>query len=763
MRRTISACVISLLLLAFAPPASTQAAVGYDSSYFGESAFLAIAPGTTGQFAAGFNNTGVVGWQTGTSSQVNLAICAADKVTCNITSPNAAWASGWYSTSAYATQSTSFVGPGQTGWFVYSVRAPATASGTARFNGDVALASTGQLVHPEGYFQEATVQSGSAGAMRLDVSPSYQTAQIGTFPLVTATLTTDPPSSSTTRTPVANTAVTFEVTNTNPLNPPQTFTMITNASGVAAITYTRNNTGTDSIVAYVTATPAVRGNANVVWSVKGSAITVTPKDNQTRANDASGCRAYSYVANNPTTGQPQANAPLRVNFLENINRTSDQDGGATIEGISPTPTAPVAVTSSAAGTGTFTVCGNGSTARVTPMLFDNFGNANTNLLEAGDSADAGGSITFQTRVPVLTVTPTDSGGRVVGDQRVYTISAVDQFGAAYTGPVRIGFQELTDSDPATTTGAYITWVDNDASLATGGASGPAAPAGATDIPDVQSYLLSALNGAGQATFGIYAPSATSGRPVVWVDANTNAVLDAGEASALGGATTWAASSLSGCSLTRSKGPLVPTSTGSANAGVLSEGDVFVVFTFRDQSGTVMTPPSPTLVTFQVTNTGGATIALRVEGQSADTMIGGGSTMTQSTPNAISGSTTYAIVDSAGATAASVSASATVGGVPISCGPLSLRWVAANAEPTSGSLNGTVIDLDKGSNTSDGGSYVLQTPGGNYVIGYSNRQTLIVTSTVATEAQFEAALSNGDTVLWTYSSGAESHNITTNVP
>ena len=144
------------LLLGFSAPASAVA--GYDSSYFGESAFLNLTAGQSGQFAVGFNNTGSTGWVQGSGSQVDLQVCLANKTTCGVASPNAAWASNWLSSTAYATTTTAFVGPGQTGWFVYNVVAPAGSAGTtARFNGDLALHATGQQVHPQGYYQDASV------------------------------------------------------------------------------------------------------------------------------------------------------------------------------------------------------------------------------------------------------------------------------------------------------------------------------------------------------------------------------------------------------------------------------------------------------------------------------------------------------------------------------------------------------------------------------------------------------------------------------
>ena len=159
---TALAVVASLL----AGAAGQAAAVsGYNSAYFGESAFLTLGPGQSGQFAVGFNNIGSTGWLTGSTSQVDLAICLPDKVTCNTLSPNTAFASSWLSSTDYATTSTTYVGPGQTGYFVYNVTVPAgTTPGTYRFNGDLALHATASMIHQEGYYQDVNVPSVGAAA-----------------------------------------------------------------------------------------------------------------------------------------------------------------------------------------------------------------------------------------------------------------------------------------------------------------------------------------------------------------------------------------------------------------------------------------------------------------------------------------------------------------------------------------------------------------------------------------------------------------------
>jgi hypothetical protein len=163
--------VVASLLVGTAGTAA--AATGYNSAYFGESAFLTLAPGASGQFAVGFNNTGSTGWLVGSASQVDLSICLADKLTCNVTSPNAAFASGWLSSTAYATTSTTYVGPGQTGFFVYNVAAPsAAAAGTYRFNGDLALHNTASMINQQGYYQDSDVAQPGTAPVLTSLTPN---------------------------------------------------------------------------------------------------------------------------------------------------------------------------------------------------------------------------------------------------------------------------------------------------------------------------------------------------------------------------------------------------------------------------------------------------------------------------------------------------------------------------------------------------------------------------------------------------------------
>lgn len=754
--RWIAGFLTGLLLAAVfgglaAPQASAVA--GYDSRYFGESAFLSLSPGQSGQFAAGFDNTGGIGWQTGTSSQVNLAVCLADKITCNVTSPNAAWAQTWFSTTAYATQSTSFVGPGQTGWFVYSVRAPSNAvvGSSVRFNGELVLAVTSEKLHPEGYYQDASVAGSTITPASIDVTPVVQTAKLGLFPTVSATVKDAAGAG------IPNIIVGFEVLSDTSLNGSLFLTAITNSSGLAAITYTRNNPGTDAVTAYVASTPTLRDYATIYWTVSGASISVTPDTSVTAASDQ--CVTYSYTAKDPTTGANLNTVTLYLNFLENIGRTSDADGGATLVGnstTSPTPTTGVPETTSTTGTGTFQACGNGATLTLTPILYDNQGGGLAVKYETGDSVDAGGSVTFQSRVVTLTVTPTTADDQVANTQRAFVIDALDQFDDPYTGPVRISFKELHDGDATTSTSALVAWVDADTSPTQATASGGSAPSGASDIADTDNAVIANLNADGRATFGVFAVGSATATPIVWIDSYANALPGADETQDLGGVTTWAPIELSSCALTRNKN--IAAASPVADAGAFSHGDIFVIFRYVDQSGNAFDPMPDGVVTFTITRISG-TLSIRAEGRTTNTTLSSGSTTT-STAFTVSDSDTTLVMDAADAASATVTASSTAGGKTVTCGPISVFWADANPEPTSGTLNGTIKQVEKGTSVLDGGGYVVQIANGQkYVVNYSNTQSFIVEGNPSDESEFEAALSVNDTILWSYGTGARSHNIT----
>ena len=171
--------------MSFGSPAVAApiAGAGYDAVYAGESVFTSTGPGDRGQMSAIFFNAGTQPWSPGV---VSLLVCLADKVTCNVPSPNAAYARDWYSATAYATVATPVL-PGQNGFFVYNFQVPLSAppGTTVTFNGDVGLTATGALLHPSGYYQQNTVPR----ATGLSASAVFDADPIAADAVSTAALT----------------------------------------------------------------------------------------------------------------------------------------------------------------------------------------------------------------------------------------------------------------------------------------------------------------------------------------------------------------------------------------------------------------------------------------------------------------------------------------------------------------------------------------------------------------------------------------------
>src|SRR6266513_2134032 len=154
--------ILALVALCIAyAPTPALAVTGYDSAYSGESAFVTIIPGQTLQFQVFFSNTGTLTWTKGGETQVDLAACLADKVTCNAQDPSeTSWNSGWLSTARYTSTTQATVAPGMLATFAYNIKAPSDATaGVHRFNGDLVVASSGARIHPEGYYQDAEIQA----------------------------------------------------------------------------------------------------------------------------------------------------------------------------------------------------------------------------------------------------------------------------------------------------------------------------------------------------------------------------------------------------------------------------------------------------------------------------------------------------------------------------------------------------------------------------------------------------------------------------
>jgi hypothetical protein len=176
----ITAAALAFSMMAAAVPAA--AVTGYDSAYAGESAFVNIVGGQTQNFQVFFANTGTTSWVKGTGTQVDLAACLEDKVTCNAQDASeATWNSGWLSAVRYASTSQTTTPPGSLGTFSYNILAPVgVAAGIYHFNGDVVLSSTGERIHPEGYFQDANTGVSAGAAQITSLSPTTGSNNGGT-------------------------------------------------------------------------------------------------------------------------------------------------------------------------------------------------------------------------------------------------------------------------------------------------------------------------------------------------------------------------------------------------------------------------------------------------------------------------------------------------------------------------------------------------------------------------------------------------------
>lgn len=425
---TALAVVASLL----AGAAGQAAAVtGYDSAYFGESAFLTLGPGQSGQFAVGFNNTGSTGWLTGSASQVDLSICLPDKTTCNTTSPNAAFASSWLSSTAYATTSTTFVGPGQTGYFVYNVTVPAgSAPGTYRFNGDLALHGTASMIHPQGYYQDVQVPSvGAAAKLACTANPTSIPAGTNNVSGAGATSTitvTIQDANGTTVSGDNSTKITLSQAGglgADLGNGPDASATVTAANGIATFTLTAPassaSTGTDQLSASSPTFATLTGcQANVTFTGPGAATALAVSLSQSTFNSPAGGTATV------TAKLVDANGVATTNTGTSNITVSFSVSDATICSVSPATN--TIAPSGASTTTTLTMSGVPGTCVVTAAATGlTSGTATAKTVAAGPAA--------QLAITSNTCANTPTTANTAGSQCYIRVTVQDAAGNAIVG------------------------------------------------------------------------------------------------------------------------------------------------------------------------------------------------------------------------------------------------------------------------------------------------------------------------------------------
>ncbi|HEV8536495.1 MAG TPA: CAP domain-containing protein [Candidatus Limnocylindria bacterium] len=95
--------------------------IGYHARWTGQTPDPTLAPGQTTTLVVALQNIGYRGWYAGVPNQQAALGTSAPL---DVARPDLAF--GWLSTSRIATTTTSYVGPGQVGWFQFTVRAPSS-------------------------------------------------------------------------------------------------------------------------------------------------------------------------------------------------------------------------------------------------------------------------------------------------------------------------------------------------------------------------------------------------------------------------------------------------------------------------------------------------------------------------------------------------------------------------------------------------------------------------------------------------------------
>jgi len=744
MRRLTTA--ISAVALAFSMNLAlvpAAAASGFDSAYAGESAFLTLTAGQTGTFTVFFANVGTSSWVRGTATQVDLAACLDDKITCNQQDAseapfNPGGTTGWVSATRYASHTQTSIAPGNIGTFSYNVQVPSSATGVHHFNGALVVSATGADVHNEGYFQDVSVSSVSCTPTTITTTPANKQEIVGATHTQSATVT------------CANGAgavgaeVTFAIqTPTNSLNQSLVLKAISDASGNASVTWSRSNPDVDSVSVFPSLFPAVRATATVQWVVQ-SVLTCSPTTSQTVLNNNS--VIYTLTVKDPKTGQPLGAG----NVISIGVQTAVTRGTATISTTNGTVAADLTTNANATagkqintvptdanGNATFTVNGSGST--VTPQVWlegTTLGGNGDTTLDSSEFQALCGAVTFaNVNSATLTIASSMAGTQAQGAQRVYTVTAVDSSGNPANIDVNIGFVEALLNTQGTN--AVVTWYDNGdrgngtlvtlADLRTTAVTDPKRastcdqvpnntwdPTSTTGLPNQSGNTVTSastpLNKAhfmtplGKATFATCSATTDTYTPLAWqdVEATADRIPQNGEPQAQGSLTTVVATTLTNGAVIgftgKTSNETDPTSASDVIARTKS-GDGLEQFNFymRNQAGNGFFTTTAQTVLWTVQNTGTANVYIvDFDGSASATTITvapGTSQQVQSPIGAsAAGCQNTGVDDPAGACHDSAriwlnagsSATANITGSLLSggaSGTATKTWVVAQAEPT----------------------------------------------------------------------------------
>jgi hypothetical protein len=472
-----------------------------------------ISPGQTLNFQVFFANTGTTTWSRGTGTQVDLAACLEDKTTCNAQdATEASWNSGWLSSTRYASTVQTTTAPGALGTFSYNITAPANVTaGTYRFNGDLVLSSTGEKIHPDGYYQDATVGGGGTGATIVSLNPSGGPTDGGNSVIVTGTGFVCTPAFPAVSFGGTNASVTScgstSVTAIAPAHAAGSVTVtLTNSGSTASngLTYTYSDQGAPSFTGqsttgnFVTVTfsepvcnPSATNTAPADWTVQNvSAATPIPVSSDTiptctTAQDASVSTATLFLGSaippgafvevrlnsNSAVCVPTSLASCNVDITDVAGNTIKAPQAQTATAGTPETTPPT-ITSATGAVGSSTIVLNFSEAvwcngvspnsedfvltggTGTPPTIVSFGS--DPCLAAQSSADSSFNLTTSTNLPadtVYTLTVTAESGQiqdVAGNSLANPSSVTFTTGAAdFTPPTMIDARMVNNAGPST--------------------------------------------------------------------------------------------------------------------------------------------------------------------------------------------------------------------------------------------------------------------------------------------------------------------------
>lgn len=508
MRRittAFSAAALAFGLVASAFPANAAVA-GYDSSYAGESAFLSLNPGDSGSFTVFFFNIGTTTWTKGTDTQVDLAACLEDKVTCNAQDASEApFNSGWLSATRYATHTQTSVAPNQLATFTYNVAVPSgQAAGTYRFNGALVHASTAADIHNEGYYQDVTVAV-SAAAATIALTPTTDTNQTGATHTVTVTYTDQAGN------PVANAPIDIFVvddgtdpfTSTGACNldggasPNSTGTactidagdQTTDVNGQVTFDFTGSAADTHRIIAWTgdvgdvfdnDDTSTIKGSATKTWINAVTALDCTP---ETDLNPFGTSHTVTCtLEDSGGAAVPLAGETIRFTLYRNSADVSDSGAANGTNGCGGAVSSINSAVTDSTGKATFTYTGpadpsSSSGSNLYDCLFSHFDDDGDGILDSGEETDTTEKQWTDATAAASTLELSPGvDGNPTSTTHTVTATLEDQFGNPVSGAVirfsitRTGATATPPATPfATITGARTT---NSSGVATFAYVGP---------------------------------------------------------------------------------------------------------------------------------------------------------------------------------------------------------------------------------------------------------------------------------------------------